>query len=193
MTFHPAWAWRAECAFELQARAAALLQATAAWRGMAGHSGGSSGGDTDCDHGGHGGDDAGSARTQAHRTGPVAYSFWLARSLPADDASRQRLLAAPTASRRLALALAALQASARRRKWLACAGCGARVATKASVFSVPGAEGVVGAYVNPHGVVHQTVTLARAEGLLLDGPVRDIGGGQAPLLRLKDKKKSRLK
>jgi hypothetical protein len=36
-------------------------------------------------------------------------------------------------------------------KVLACAVCGLPLAAKGEVFTVPGAEGVTGAYVNPHG------------------------------------------
>lgn len=42
-----------------------------------------------------------------------------------------------------------------RRRALCCAGCGAGVAWEGDVFTLPGAEGVVGAYVNPMGYVHQ--------------------------------------
>jgi len=36
-------------------------------------------------------------------------------------------------------------------KVLACGVCQLPLASKQQVFSVPGAEGVTGAYVNPHG------------------------------------------
>jgi hypothetical protein len=51
---------------------------------------------------------------------------------------------------------------------LRCAACGLRIALQADVFSVPGAEGSVGAYVNSAGFVHQTITLRSARGLRLD-------------------------
>lgn len=38
---------------------------------------------------------------------------------------------------------------------LRCDNCGSTVAWDKDVFALPGAEGVVGAYVNPHGYVHQ--------------------------------------
>jgi len=53
-----------------------------------------------------------------------------------------------------------------------CAGCGQSVVLRSNLFTVPGAEGQVGAYVNPHGVVHQTVTftsLLHGASVLLDG------------------------
>lgn len=42
-----------------------------------------------------------------------------------------------------------------RRRALCCAGCDTGVAWEGDVFTLPGAEGVVGAYVNPTGYVHQ--------------------------------------
>jgi len=41
------------------------------------------------------------------------------------------------------------------------------VVGKHDVFTVAGARGAVGAYVNPHGFVHQTVTARRARNLSL--------------------------
>jgi cereblon len=52
-----------------------------------------------------------------------------------------------------------------------CCCCRGSVARRSEVFSVPGAEGTVGAYVNPHGVVHQTVTIRQLvpRSFLLEG------------------------
>jgi len=44
---------------------------------------------------------------------------------------------------------------------LLCASCNAPLAKDADVFQVPGAEGTIGAYVNPHGVIHQTLTISK--------------------------------
>ena len=49
-----------------------------------------------------------------------------------------------------------------------CRTCGAAIAREADVFSMS-AEGPVGAYVNPHGYLHEVVTVRRAEGLFLVG------------------------
>ncbi len=37
--------------------------------------------------------------------------------------------------------------------------CSSEICKKSDAFTVPGAAGVLNAYVNPHGVVHQTLTL----------------------------------
>lgn len=42
---------------------------------------------------------------------------------------------------------------------LLCESCEVPLAKESEVFQVPGADGTIGAYVNPHGVVHQTLTL----------------------------------
>lgn len=52
---------------------------------------------------------------------------------------------------------------------LRCAQCKVEIAAKSDVFTVPGAEGTTGAYVNPQGFVHQTVTLRTASNLILVG------------------------
>lgn len=58
----------------------------------------------------------------------------------------------------------------RRRRALCCAGCGIGVAWEGDVFTLPGAEGVVGAYVNPLGYVHQV-------GHIVGGGGSQVGGG----------------
>eukprot|EP00597_Dinobryon_sp_UTEXLB2267_P006614 CAMPEP_0170096480 /NCGR_PEP_ID=MMETSP0019_2-20121128/28617_1 /TAXON_ID=98059 /ORGANISM="Dinobryon sp., Strain UTEXLB2267" /LENGTH=267 /DNA_ID=CAMNT_0010318491 /DNA_START=755 /DNA_END=1559 /DNA_ORIENTATION=+ len=58
------------------------------------------------------------------------------------------------------------------RKRLACAECGNPLASQSQIFNFRGAEGIAGAYVNPHGVVHQTITvrslLDPADSVLID-------------------------
>ena len=44
---------------------------------------------------------------------------------------------------------------------ICCARCQQRLAKRSSIFTVPGAEGMAGAYVNPHGCVHETITVRR--------------------------------
>jgi hypothetical protein len=168
----------------LQARAEGLLKSTAAWRGVNGsrttatsatiannsnNRNNNSSGNSNNDSSGGGVNDAEANSVDVNH--PVSFSYWLARNLPLNDAARQQLLAAPSVAHRLTQALAVLDASANSR--LVCSGCGGAVARKASVFCVAGAEGTVGAYVNPHGIVHQTVTLRDVRNVLLDGPVKE--------------------
>lgn len=94
---------------------------------------------------------------------PVAFSFRLASSLPLDDFKRQQLLSTESIVYRLKLELDLLRTTAGRK--LCCAGCENALAKKTAVFSVPGAEGTVGNYSNPAGIIHQTLTLRE----LMDG------------------------
>jgi hypothetical protein len=99
-------------------------------------------------------------------TSPTQFSFWLAASLPLGDTTRHSLLAMDSVVQRLRACVEHLERAARLP--LRCAACGLRIALQADVFSVPGAEGSVGAYVNSAGFVHQTITLRAARGLRLD-------------------------
>ncbi|CAM9387719.1 unnamed protein product [Pylaiella littoralis] len=119
----------------------------------------------------------GGGRLVSRRRGkldPTLFSFWLAANLPLDDEARQELLMLDSVVMRLRLEVKHLEKS--RRRALCCAGCGTGIAWEGDVFTLPGAEGVVGAYVNPMGYVHQasmtfyyTVTVRDARNLVLVG------------------------
>ncbi|CAM9918512.1 unnamed protein product [Ectocarpus sp. 4 AP-2014] len=98
---------------------------------------------------------------------PTLFSFWLAANLPLDDVARQELLMLDSVVMRLRVEIKHLEES--RRRELCCASCDRGVAWEGDVFTLPGAEGVVGAYVNPTGYVHQTVTVRDARNLVLVG------------------------
>eukprot|EP01034_Spumella_vulgaris_P026217 gene26217-32758_t len=112
-----------------------------------------------------------SFKSRAERD-PVGFSYFLASNLSLSVDRLQKLLEAQDVIDRLRLILTYLR-SADSKLSLACERCGGRVALKREVFSLPGAEGVTGAYVNPHGAVHQTVTVrtlsAPNGGVQLDG------------------------
>lgn len=88
---------------------------------------------------------------------PLAFSYFLAGNLPVARTVLHGLLRASSATHRLRLAMELLVTL--REKHLACARCAQRLASCSALINVPGAEGVAGAYVNPHGVVHQTITV----------------------------------
>ncbi|KAI8468587.1 MAG: hypothetical protein J3K34DRAFT_459827, partial [Monoraphidium minutum] len=88
--------------------------------------------------------------------GGLELSYWAAVNLPLEPALRQALLEAPHAAGRLRL-LAALLARADR---VACAGCGSLVAALRDLFNSSG-DGSGGAFVNPHGHVHDMATFGR--------------------------------
>lgn len=101
-------------------------------------------------------------------TDMTSFSFKVAGRLPVGDIQRCELLSCSTVTSRLRLVYDILKKS---NQQLCCRACGVTIAAKDQVFTVPGADGVVGAYVNPHGVIHQTVTLKSAENVLLEGGV----------------------
>jgi cereblon len=89
---------------------------------------------------------------------PKRFSYYLASHLPLNDRNRLELLRADNTNIRLRRAIEYMRKDTVN-GLLACSVCGDKIGRKKDVFSLPGAEGVVGAYVNSHGVVHQTVTL----------------------------------
>lgn len=107
----------------------------------------------------------------------VSLSFRLAASLPLDDITRQRLLAMDSVVYRLQNIILLLKNTAESK--LCCAHCEVALVGKGALFSVPGAEGTVGAYSNPAGVVHQMLTvrevLDEEENVALEGPIETEG------------------
>lgn len=114
------------------------------------------------------------------------FSFWLAANLPLDDGLKLRLLRIDSAVQRLRFELSVMQrVSGPPRPWpsaapkplprfllqcmvLCCKECGLRVAAKQDVFCLA-QEGPMGAYVNPGGHVHETLTVRTAVGMTLVG------------------------
>jgi Lon protease-like protein len=90
---------------------------------------------------------------------PTRQAFFLSAMLPLPSSQRYDLLCCESTTERLLMLIQHLEMW--QKGWLACRACGHIVTSKQEVFSVPGAEGAVGAYVNPHGCVHQTLTTRR--------------------------------
>jgi cereblon len=95
---------------------------------------------------------------------PTEFSFWLASNLPLDDGHKLQLLGLDHCVQRLRCELSLMQ----RCTALCCKNCGLRIAEKRDVFCMA-EEGPMGAYVNPGGHVHETLTLYKAQGLTLIG------------------------
>lgn len=160
-TYWPAWVHTLLSAPALVRRAKGILESVAAWEGVRGVTGSQLAGmaapkeehDQNCEE------------------DPVAFSHRLAANLPLTDAMRLRLLSTESVVYRLRLEIALLKHTAHNN--LCCAQCQAVLASKRALFSVPGAEGTVGAYCNPHGIVHQTCTftdlLDATEAVTLEG------------------------
>lgn len=94
---------------------------------------------------------------------PLALSFWLAANLPLDDAARQRLLECTSAAERLydiVHIMAALQ--------LRCCECDVELAHAKDVINMS-EEGIAALFVNPHGYVHDMVTLRKVSAVTDEG------------------------
>ncbi|KAL7470864.1 hypothetical protein ACHAXS_011146 [Conticribra weissflogii] len=88
---------------------------------------------------------------------PSAFATWLASNMPLGVNDRLDILDMPTSIQQLRYILKKIKK--KRETMLRCKHCGASISPIRNVFTVGGAEGTTGAYVNEHGVVHQTVTL----------------------------------
>jgi len=100
-------------------------------------------------------------------TDPAELSYWLGANLPLRDSSRQGLLACLSVGERLFLQ-ARLMADSTGFNLL-CRDCGEMIASAKEQFSLS-AEGAVGTYVNPHGAVHQIITVRHvAPSVLFSG------------------------
>ena len=87
----------------------------------------------------------------------ASLSYYLASNLPLDNNVRLSLLNCDNTADRLFSCIQILESS--QDQVLQCLVCSQTLANLSSVFTVPGAEGNIGAYINPGGIVHQTVTL----------------------------------
>jgi hypothetical protein len=95
----------------------------------------------------------------------VQLSYAMARNLPAGAAQRRRLLETRNVSERLVLIIELLR---RTSQVLRCH-CGSVVAHTDHFRSMANSAGLVGVYVNPHGAVHQILTVTVVRHCFLDG------------------------
>lgn len=83
-------------------------------------------------------------------------SYWLLQNVPLEDAAKLALLALNSPVQRLRLQLSYMRALAT----LACVGCHSPVCRKQDMFAMS-SLGLGGMYVNPHGHVHDVLTVRR--------------------------------
>lgn len=95
---------------------------------------------------------------------PTELSWWVAANLPLGDNLRAQLLGVDCAVQRLRLELTFLEQC----RVLVCRRCGKQLGNQSQIFSMS-KEGPQGAFVNPGGHVHETLTLHRAKNLRLVG------------------------
>lgn len=98
------------------------------------------------------------------RQTPSELSFWIAANLPLPLRVRLQLLAAPTALSRLKREIELLLCMDQ----LYCNRCATPLAARSDMIQMT-SEGWRSAFVNPHGVVHEALTLRSMRGLRLIG------------------------
>ena len=89
---------------------------------------------------------------------PMAFSFWLAAKMPMSEDDRLDLLELRCTVERL-IFIRQLIRSQEKFKYIKCAHCYANIGQVSDIFTFNGADGTNGAYVNKHGIIHQTWTL----------------------------------
>ncbi|KAL3498519.1 hypothetical protein ACH5RR_041251 [Cinchona calisaya] len=100
---------------------------------------------------------------------PDLLSFHIASKIPVSETMRQELLEIDGISYRLRREIELLESFDRIR----CKTCENLIARRSDVL-VMSSEGPLGAYVNPHGCVHEVMTLRKANGLAVVGyPVKE--------------------
>ena len=95
---------------------------------------------------------------------PTELSWWVTSNLPLQDRLRTRMLELNCPVQRLRLALSFLSQC----RVLVCRSCGKQLGDQANMFSMS-KEGPQGAFVNPSGHLHETLTLFKAKNLRLVG------------------------
>uniref|UniRef100_UPI0035CD3D9F Protein cereblon n=1 Tax=Homo sapiens TaxID=9606 RepID=UPI0035CD3D9F len=96
---------------------------------------------------------------------PIDFSYWVAANLPIDDSLRIQLLKIDSAIQRLRCELDIMNKCTS----LCCKQCQeTEITTKNEIFSLS-REGPMAAYVNPHGYVHEILTVYKACNLNLIG------------------------
>ncbi|CAF1093738.1 unnamed protein product [Didymodactylos carnosus] len=96
---------------------------------------------------------------------PGAFSDWLLMNLPFELHTVQNILALPTCVQRLQFVLSWLK---KYKKFL-CRRCFADICENEDIFSMS-VQGLMSAYVNPHGQIHETLTVYKGKNLKVIGP-----------------------
>lgn len=95
---------------------------------------------------------------------PELLSFYIASKIPAPDSTRQELLEIDGVAYRLQREIQLLESIDRIR----CKNCSTVIARRSDML-VMSTDGPISAYVNPHGFVHEILTLYKTKGLALRG------------------------
>ena len=103
-------------------------------------------------------------KTDMLPTEATEFSYWVTHNLPLDNNRRDSLLKMNCPIQRLRKQLEIMQ----KYGIMICDDCRTIIADKKDLFSMS-LTGLMGAYVNPGGYVHETVTFHKAKGLRLRG------------------------
>jgi hypothetical protein len=103
---------------------------------------------------------------------PTSFSFWMACNMSLSQEEKLRLLKMPSTVERLSFILQRVVEQEENETYVCCKSCSARLSSASEMFTVGGAEGTTGNYVNEYGVVHQTITVREA-----DEPKLSYSGG----------------
>ena len=108
---------------------------------------------------------------------PIAFSYWLATNLPSLRLRQKlKILQKPTAAERLLYLQAAVHALSLGEAVISCGHCQLPLARARQIFTVGGADGTTGAYVNPNGIVHETLTVRSLDMLEDEADLWLLGG-----------------
>jgi len=95
------------------------------------------------------------AKYRSKNANAMAFSFWLANTLPMSEDDRVDLLEKTCTVERL-LCIRNYIRSQDKVQYLRCVHCNAKIGRVTDIFTLDGTDGANGAYVNPHGIIHQT-------------------------------------
>lgn len=94
---------------------------------------------------------------------PTKFSFWMASNMPLSVEEKLVLLQIPSTVERLKLLQKHLQHYTQASYLVCCKSCRVSLSNVNHVFTVGGAEGTTGNFVNEHGFIHQVVTLRQID------------------------------
>lgn len=101
---------------------------------------------------------SGSDKIEQRMANPVDFSFWLASNLPFSDKQKLDILELSSSIHRLEYIHERMLETEKENKLLRC-NCNNPIAQANHIFTVDGADGTTGNYVNRYGAVHQTTTV----------------------------------
>ena len=90
---------------------------------------------------------------------PLEFAFWMASNMPLSLSERLDMLEMDCNVERLRMILVKVDQQRQLERPIRCKQCGETITTISSLFTIGGAEGTTGAYVNEYGIVHQTQTV----------------------------------